>query len=297
MENMVFLIDVPRLPKDQRTRSEDMTFFGTELIYFLEAMGLEQTIIDSMYNFDFTMTKDLAFVHNIGGAHSGELQQRTGYCGLGRAVKELGLATDQPLHIYFVTSSVGSLNNDFLSMIYLAAQGDDGLIEYNWRNPPILPKRKKTPQEDLQAEDDSRERLRSHLRQNFQVYYPTHETVKSSVAGSAGTIWFQSKWYNSPTFPREILRDCKSVRPGMLMHNKVCLRCFSSHVWNELISLALICTSGRRPIQVLGLRRVSQLFGERMGQALQGSGDKGAQTQLSQLGVWGACTSASEYVW
>ncbi|CAD6568535.1 MAG: hypothetical protein ASARMPRED_001852 [Alectoria sarmentosa] len=221
MENMVFLIDVPRLPKGQRATAEDMTFFATELIYFLEAMGLEQTIIDSMYNFDFTKTKDLAFVHNIGGAHFGELQQRTGYCGLGRAVKELGLATDKPLQIDFVTSSVGSLNDDFLSMIYLAAQGDDGLTEYNWRNPPIVPKRKKTPQEDLQAKDGPRERLRSHLRQNFQVYHPTHETVKSSTAGSAGTIWFQSKWYNSPTFPREILRDCKSVRPGMLMHNKL----------------------------------------------------------------------------
>lgn len=296
MENMVFLIDVPRLPKGQRATAEDMTFFATELIYFLEAMGLEQTIIDSMYNFDFTKTKDLAFVHNIGGAHSGKLQQRTGYCGLGRAVKELGLATDQPLQIDFVTSSVGSLNDDFLSMIYLAAQGDDGLTEYNWRNPPIALKKKTTPQEAFQAKDGSRERLRSHVRQNFRVYYPTHESVKSSIAGSAGTIWFQSKWYNSPTFPREILRDCKSVRPGMLMHNKVWFRCSSSHDWNGLIPLGTVCTSGRRPIQVLELRRVSQLLGERMGQALQGSRDKGAQTQLSQLGVWCACTSASEYV-
>lgn len=221
MENMVFLIDLPRLPEEQRTTPEDMTFFGTELIYFLEAMGLEQSIIDSMYNFDFTATGNLAFVHNIGGTHSGESWRRTGYCGLGRALKELGLATDKPLHIDFVTSSVGSLNDNFLTMLYLAAQGDDGLTEYNWRNPSVISRRKKAPQEDLQAKDILRERLRSHLRQSFQVYYPTHDTVKSSTAGSAGTICFQSKWYNSPTFPREILRDCKSIRPGMLMHNKV----------------------------------------------------------------------------
>lgn len=218
---MVFLIDLPRLPEEQRTTPEDMTFFGTELIYFLEAMGLEQSIIDSMYNFDFTATGNLAFVHNIGGTHSGESWRRTGYCGLGRALKELGLATDKPLHIDFVTSSVGSLNDNFLTMLYLAAQGDDGLTEYNWRNPSVISRRKKAPQEDLQAKDILRERLRSHLRQSFQVYYPTHDTVKSSTAGSAGTICFQSKWYNSPTFPREILRDCKSIRPGMLMHNKV----------------------------------------------------------------------------
>lgn len=221
MENMVFLIDIPRLPSGQRTTADSMTFFGTELIYYLEAMGLEHTIVDSIYNFDFTATKDLAFVHNIGGAHAGESARRTGYCGLGRAVKELGLATEQSLHIDFVTSSVGSLNDDFLTMLYLAAQGDDGLTEYNWRNPPVASRKQKTLQEKSQAKDGLRERLRSQLRQCFQVYYPTHDTVKDSTAGSAGTIWFQSKWYNSPTFPRAILRDCKSVRPGMLMHNKV----------------------------------------------------------------------------
>lgn len=221
---MIFLIDLPRLPEGRRTKPEEITFFGKELIYFLEAMGLEQSIIDSMYNFDYTATKDLAFVHNIGGAHSGESWKRTGYCGLGRAVKRLGLATDKHLHIDFVTSSVGSLNDDFLAMLYLAARGDDGLVEYNWRNLPSASKKKKAPQEILHTQDEFRQWLRSHLRQDFRVYYPTHETVKSSTARSAGTIWFQSKWYNSPTFPREILRDCKSVRPGMLMHNKVKLK-------------------------------------------------------------------------
>lgn len=224
MENMVFLIDLPRLRDGQRTKAEKMTFFGAELIHFLESMGLEQSIINSMYNFDFAATEDLAFIHSIGGAHTGESAQRTGYCGLGRAVKELGLATDNALHIDFVTSSVGSLNDDFLAMLYLAAQGDDGLKEYEWRNPPVATRKKKPPQEEPQVQDSLRERLRSHLRENFCVYYPTHDTVKQSTARSAGTICFQSKWYNSPTFPREILRDCKSVRPGMLMHNKVWLQ-------------------------------------------------------------------------
>ena len=227
MENMVFFIDLPRLPEGQRTTSKEMTFFGTELIYYLEAMGLEQSIIDSMYNFDFTPTKGLAFVHTIGGAHSGESSQRTGYCGLGRAVRKLGLATDKPLDIDFVTSSVGSLSDEFLAIMYLAAQGDDGFTEYCWRNPPVASRKKKIPQEDPQTKDGLRDRLRSLLRRNFHVYYPTHDTVKDSTARSAGTICFRSKWYNSPTFPREILRDCKSVRPGMLMHNKVWFNCRS----------------------------------------------------------------------
>ena len=221
MENMVFLIDLPRLIEGRRTTVDEMTFFGTELIYFLQAMGLEQRIVDSIYLFDFTATKDLAFIHNIGGAHSGDSWQRTGYCGLGRAVERLGLATQKRLHIDFVTSSVGSLNDDFLTMLYLGAQGDNGLEEYNWRNPAVTSRKKKMPQENLEASHKPRERLRSYLRHHFRVYFPTLETVKNSTAGSAGTICFQSKWYNSPSFPQEILRDCKSVRSGMLMHNKV----------------------------------------------------------------------------
>ena len=221
MENMVFLIDLPRLTEGRRTAKEEITLFGRELINFAKAMGLEQSIIDSMYNFDFTATKDYAFVHNIGGAHFGPSMQHTGYLGLGRAVKELGLATDKILHIDFVASSIGSLNDDFLAMLYLAAQGDDGLTEYNWRNPPVVSRKSNAVKVDSSMDDSFREKLRSHLRRNFQVYYPTHDTVKRSTARSAGTICFQSKWYNSPTFPRQILRDCKSVRPGMLMHNKV----------------------------------------------------------------------------
>ena len=221
MENMIFLIDLPRLPEGQRATKEDMTSFGTELIYFLEAMGLEHSIIDSIYNFDFTATTDLGFIHSIGGEHSGESWQRTGYCGLGQAVKRLGLGTEKSLHIDFVTSSLGALNDDFLVMLYLSAQGDNGLKEYRWRNPPVVSKKKKVPQQDSQPVDNSRERLLSHLRDRFSVYFPTHNTVKSSLAGSAGTICFRSNWYNSPSFPREVLRDCKSVRPGMLMHNKV----------------------------------------------------------------------------
>ena len=218
MENMVFLIDLPRLPGSQRTTKEELTFFGRELIYFLEAMGLERSIIESVYCFDFTATKDIAFVHTIGGTHSGEGDpwRRTGYCGLGRAIDELQLATNETLHIDFVTSSVGSLNIDFLASFYLAAQGDDGYMEYQRRNPATGKARSKTNQVST-----NQKKLEDKVREKFRIYFPTHDTVKSSKAGFAGTICFQSKWYNSPAFPRQALRDCKSTRAGLLMHNKV----------------------------------------------------------------------------
>ncbi|KAH8799021.1 hypothetical protein F5882DRAFT_348765 [Hyaloscypha sp. PMI_1271] len=37
----------------------------------------------------------------------------------------------------------------------------------------------------------------------------------------AGTICFQPKYWNSNTFPRALMRDCKSQRKGLLMHSKM----------------------------------------------------------------------------
>lgn len=219
MENMVFLIDLPRLTEDQDSARKTMTMFGQDLVYFLEAMGLDQKVIESIHKFDFSRTQNLAFVHTIGGAHSGtqEPWRRTGYCGLGRAVEKLGLKTSNALSIDFITSSVGSLNMGFLSALYLAAQGDDGLTEYGWRSSSGTVKKAG----NVQA---IKEKTHTHVNESFHIYFPTRDTVASSTGGtsSGGTICFQSKWYNSLSFPRGLLRDCRSRRKGLLMHNKVC---------------------------------------------------------------------------
>ena len=222
MENMVFLIDLPRLPDKCQTPTAELTAFGEELVYFLQAMGLEDTVVQSVYKFDFSKTIDLAFVHTIGGAHADEAWRRTGYCGLGRAIRQLDLVTEGALSIDFVTSSVGSLNMDFLMSLYLAAQGDDGLTEYEWRN--SKKSKAKTNGMDKKAKEPQ-DIVETDVNKGFRIYFPTRDTVANSTGGArnGGTICFQSKWYDSPTFPRQLLRDCRSQRKGLLMHNKVCI--------------------------------------------------------------------------
>lgn len=223
MENMVFLIDLPRLTDGLQVHPQDMTFFGRELIHFIRAMGLQEDVIRSVYNFDFSATDGLAFVHTIGGAHVGDAEswRRTGYCGLGRAVKELRLASDGPLEVDFVTSSIGSLNLDFIRMMYLAATGDDGLMEYEWRTSKQATT--KVKRAVGQPNTTLKEQTIASINQGFRIYFPTHDTVVNSKGGAAcgGTICFQGKWFSAATFPRRLLRDCKSERKGMLMHNKV----------------------------------------------------------------------------
>ncbi|KAI0526361.1 tyrosyl-DNA phosphodiesterase-domain-containing protein [Xylaria bambusicola] len=207
MENMVFLIDLPTTTKSETPP----TMFNQELCYFLTACGLDSTLINSLSKYDFSETSQYRFIHTIGQSHIGDAWQRTGYCGLGRAVESLGLTTDSEVELDFVVASLGSVSTDLTSAIYNATQGDNGLKEYN-RRTNGGPKKKATQKVGPSYHPD-----------NFRIYFPSHETVSRSRGGknSGGTICLQSKWWDSPMFPRELVHDCESVRPGLLMHTKI----------------------------------------------------------------------------
>lgn len=243
MENTVFVIDLPRKDNGARCSADDLTFFGKELIYFCKAMGLQPEVVDSLYNFDFSATREIAFVHTIGGAHTGESDpwRRTGYCGLGRAVTELGLGTAQPLKIDFIASSIGAINIDFLIMLYLAAQGNDGLREYDWRI-------KICTKAGRKRDSSWRTELIQTIWDNFRLYFPSRDTVLASRGGAdcGGPICFQPRWYNADAFPQQIMRDCKSVREGLLMHNKASA---STMMTEYLLRSLRYCMCDRRLIE------------------------------------------------
>ena len=77
MENTVFIIDLPRQPKGSGVSTKELTFFGQELVYFCKAMGLPPEIINSLYDFDFSATNDIAFVRECSLFHRSFLLQST----------------------------------------------------------------------------------------------------------------------------------------------------------------------------------------------------------------------------
>jgi hypothetical protein len=212
------------------------TAFEEDLVYFLRASTLDENIISRLDEFDFSQTSHIMLVHTIGGSHTGNAWRRTGYCGLGRAVNALGLRTSKPINIDFVVSSswaskiltlstnlaqassVGSLTDEFLRSIYLASQGDDGITDFTLRTSKTFPARNPNDRNQLIHKNTAEE-----WEDRFRVYFPSQTTIEQSRGGPdcAGTICFQSKWYEGPKFPRHVLRDCKSRRPGLLMHNKI----------------------------------------------------------------------------
>ena len=62
LENVVFIIDLPRLSPDTK---EKMPFFGQELLYFLTMANLPDGSLKSLSRFDFSATKNMAFVHSV----------------------------------------------------------------------------------------------------------------------------------------------------------------------------------------------------------------------------------------
>ncbi len=218
MENTVFLVDLPRKGSEANKQRNAEVPFLQSMVYFLKAMKLQEDVIKKLQNFEFSKLVEHGFIHTIGGSHYGDAWRETGACGLGQLLHKLGLRTFDSIEIDFVTSSVGSLDDEFLRSLYLAAQGDSGLAEYTLRTAKAIPPGVLVDLERRLGKD-----FVSEWKQHFRFYYPSDDTVKGSKGGPeyGGTVCFNSRWWNGPKFPRGLMRDCRSQREGMLMHNKV----------------------------------------------------------------------------
>ncbi|TQN68231.1 Tyrosyl-DNA phosphodiesterase 1 [Colletotrichum shisoi] len=205
LENMVFLIDLPRIGGTHQTAPPAGTAFGTELRRFLRALGLDEKLVKSLDNYDFSKTNRYGFVHSIAGNHANDSWQHTGQSTRALPGREgftfaTSLATEGPVNIDYVVR-------------------DSGMKEYEARQ--SKPTRNKAAKAGLAGSRPLGEGT-LQWQHHFRIYFPTEKTVSSSRGGrsSAGTISFQEKWWKSSTFPRELLRDCQSVRSGLLLHSK-----------------------------------------------------------------------------
>lgn len=195
-ENTVFLIDLPRRRDGLTGNRKLLPSFGRELVMFLEAQKIEQSVINGVLKFDFEQARHLEFIHSIGGSHpSGS--SNTGLPGLAKALRQQNLHQVKHMELDYVASSLGAINDAFLERIWLAARG-----------------------EDLRPASEVKD-VRKHIR----VYFPTEETVKNSTGGTdcGGIISLFRNHYDAATFPKDCLRDHDSNRKGMLSHNKLLL--------------------------------------------------------------------------
>ena len=215
MENSSLVIDLPRRADGVVGSKDELSLFGKELVHFLEAQKLDSDVINGVLKFDFSQTGHLAFVHsmyvqapNLGkheltyssGAPTDTESHPTGLPSLARAVRDLDLDKVESIELDYAASSLGALTFDLLQRIYLAAQG-------------LL----------FTSAPTSRTKMVEQLTRRFRIYYPSDDTIKSSIGGPncAGIISLRKSHFLAPTFPGECVRDHVSTRKGMISHNKL----------------------------------------------------------------------------
>lgn len=94
---MVFIIDLPYLPENAAGQFDPFieTPFAKSLLDFCKACNMDDFVFKKLMTVDFTPTKGMAFVHSIGGGHTGEAAKYTGLGGLSTAINDLGLAREK----------------------------------------------------------------------------------------------------------------------------------------------------------------------------------------------------------
>ena len=263
MENIVFIIDLPLLRSGSEHLAKE-TGFKKSLTTFLTAQTIPNAVMKRLDKYDFSKTENFGFVHSIGGSHTGESWRDTGHCGLGKMVKELGLASTEAIEVDFVTSSVGSLNDEFMRSMYLAAQGDDGLTEYALRTSKTFPARRADT--NSRAEGLVARTAGQDWKGRFRFYFPSQQVVESSNGGErcAGTICFSERWWQGTQFPKSAMRDCVSEREGLLMHNKVSMFLSGAALLHLCLACGLDPCDFPFPMLTGGLDHVRQIYeGER----------------------------------
>lgn len=197
MENSVFLIDLPRRSDGEVGGKNDATSFGRGLIEYLEAQEVGRRVTEGVLKFDFANTKDIEFVHAIGGSHTGQSSTRTGLPGLSNALRRLGLDQVREIELDYATSSLGALKDSFLKQLYIAASGE----------PPL-----------------SNREVPADFLDRIRIYFPSRDTVVTSTGGPAcgGIITLGRKQYGA-AFPKQCMREYRSTRKGVLSHNKILL--------------------------------------------------------------------------
>lgn len=62
---MVFIIDLPHLSAQAAREDSARTPFLDDLSYFLTAQAVDQALVQSLGNYDFSATAHYAFVHTL----------------------------------------------------------------------------------------------------------------------------------------------------------------------------------------------------------------------------------------
>ncbi|XXQ37425.1 PLD phosphodiesterase domain-containing protein [Plasmodiophora brassicae] len=193
-KNIVFVQDFPLRPSSSNANNA----FYNDLRSFIVALNAPSDVVSEFDRYEFAGAK-ARIVASRPGTHA-RTDPDYGLRALSRAVKAIGATapdvSQRLLKLECSTSSLGALTTHWMHDFYKFASGLS----------PTTPSAKGAVNPPPIA-----------------VVFPTADTVASSIQ-QGGSLFFTRAKYQSPSFPRGILRDSISSRcPHSLMHAKVIL--------------------------------------------------------------------------
>ncbi|GES80151.1 putative tyrosyl-DNA phosphodiesterase [Rhizophagus clarus] len=205
-ENVVFVQDFPS--RDKSKEYNGLPEFAQTINDMLVTMGLKTHIIPRLPEYDYSKAKAV-LIPSIPGIYKGmDNIKKFGHGRICKAVRELCGEREEVVQLEVQSSSIGSLNKQFLNEFYRSARGLDPISAQS------RPRPKKGEVVPLPP---------------INIVYPSKKVVDESKYNNpakvsiASTICLSEQAYNKDTFPKEILRNCISKRNGLLMHSKFIL--------------------------------------------------------------------------
>ncbi|KAI8089946.1 tyrosyl-DNA phosphodiesterase-domain-containing protein [Halteromyces radiatus] len=202
LENVVFIQDFPNRSDDKSHSSDwkDLPRFANDLCELLDEMHVPTSVKEEMARYDFTKAS-AHIVASVSGIFEGDNKHRKyGHTRLADIITEMGAADpSRKPKVEMQTSSLGALSKSYLQELYTSFCG-------------IHP----------HSDQNKSKRKTDSSFPPIDIIYPSMDTVNSSRLGPSGasTICLNRTTWQKSTFPKEIMCDSISHRPGTLMHSK-----------------------------------------------------------------------------
>ncbi|CAO3678969.1 unnamed protein product [Rhizopus stolonifer] len=201
MENVVFIQDFPELTQPLKSEHE-LPKFAKDISDVLDKMRVPSSVKDELLKYDFSKAK-ARIVASVSGVFEGEEDfKKYGHTRLADIVRDITGPLEESNYpkVEMQTSSLGALSVNYLQEIY---QSFCGISSYsNGKAVKTSLKKDQIPPVD--------------------IVFPTRDTVSDSRCGPSGadTICLNTATWQKPTFPKQVMCDAISHRPGTLMHSK-----------------------------------------------------------------------------
>ncbi|KAK4511596.1 uncharacterized protein ATC70_012812 [Mucor velutinosus] len=203
LENVVFIQDFPKVDQPYTSISA-LPRFARDICDLLDHMQVPASVKDELLNFNFDNAK-AHIIASVSGVFEGDIEYRKyGHTRLADIVQGIVGSTcntkDNMPKVEMQTSSLGSLSLLYLNELYRSFCGIPAYKD--GKATPIVTQKNQLPP--------------------ISIIYPSLDTVESSQLGppGAGTICLSTSTWRKDTFPKQVMCDAISQRPGTLMHSK-----------------------------------------------------------------------------